>query len=132
MSFSSWCTYPYPFLSPTDLSPNTDNHQYAPWNRTRNLQVPPYLARTDTGTARAAAAMANTGAVVIDFGGAAATPGTAAATDKKAPDSLFGPNIGVVSSGPAWTSANEKKVLADVLTPEVVRGWVEKSKEVSL
>ncbi len=50
--------------------------------------------------------------------------------DNKHPDSLFGPNIGVVSSGPAWTNINEKKVLSDELTQDIVRGWIEKSKEV--
>ncbi|KAK0474152.1 hypothetical protein IW261DRAFT_1499022 [Armillaria novae-zelandiae] len=50
---------------------------------------------------------------------------------KKHPDSLFGPNIGIVSSGPAWTTNKEKKVLADELTPDVVRGWIEKSKVAS-
>ncbi|KAG7441090.1 uncharacterized protein BT62DRAFT_982873 [Guyanagaster necrorhizus] len=52
-------------------------------------------------------------------------------TGKKHPDSLFGPNIGIVSSGPAWTTNREKKVLADELTPDVVRGWIEKSKVAS-
>lgn len=51
--------------------------------------------------------------------------------DKKTQDSLFGPNIGVVSSGPAWTAATEKKVLTDELTPDIVTSWVEKSKDVS-
>ncbi|KAF9021019.1 hypothetical protein BDZ89DRAFT_957832 [Hymenopellis radicata] len=51
--------------------------------------------------------------------------------DVKHPDSLFGPNIGVVSSGPAWTNVNEKKMLRDELTQDIVRGWIEKSKEAS-
>jgi len=50
--------------------------------------------------------------------------------DKKPHESLFGPNIGVVSSGPTWTGATEKKVLTDELTPEIVTSWVEKSKDV--
>ncbi|KAF8069000.1 hypothetical protein FPV67DRAFT_1490686 [Lyophyllum atratum] len=51
--------------------------------------------------------------------------------DKKTHDSLFGPNIGVVTSGPAWTAASEKKVLTDELTPDIVTSWVEKSKDTS-
>jgi len=51
--------------------------------------------------------------------------------DKKAQESLFGPNIGVVSSGPVWTVTTEKKVLTDELTPDVVNSWIEKSKDVS-
>ncbi|KAK7463041.1 hypothetical protein VKT23_007626 [Stygiomarasmius scandens] len=51
--------------------------------------------------------------------------------DKKGPDSLFGPNVGVISSGPGWTAQTEKKVLKDELTMDVVKGWIEKSKEPS-
>lgn len=51
--------------------------------------------------------------------------------DKKSSEPLFGPSIGAVRSGPAWTICNEKKVVTDELTPEVVSSWVEKSKEVS-
>jgi len=50
--------------------------------------------------------------------------------EKKGPDSLFGPNVGVISSGPGWTAQTEKKVLKDELTMDVVKGWIEKSKEV--
>ncbi|KAG7448836.1 uncharacterized protein BT62DRAFT_1003564 [Guyanagaster necrorhizus] len=52
-------------------------------------------------------------------------------TGKKHPDSSFGPNIGIVCSGLAWTTNREKKVLADEFTPDVVRGWIEKSKVAS-
>ncbi|KAJ6627837.1 hypothetical protein B0H10DRAFT_1992141 [Mycena sp. CBHHK59/15] len=49
----------------------------------------------------------------------------------KTPDSLFGPNIGQVSPGPAWTLAGGPKKLAepDELTTDVVRTWIEKSKQ---
>lgn len=53
------------------------------------------------------------------------------AKDKKSSEPLFGPNIGPVSSGPAWTIGSEKKVVTDELTPEIVNSWIEKSKEVS-
>lgn len=51
---------------------------------------------------------------------------------KKTPDSLFGPNIGVVSAGPAWTNPGgiKKLVEADELTSDIVKGWIERSKEV--
>jgi len=51
--------------------------------------------------------------------------------EKKGPDTLFGPNIGVISGGPAWTNTAEKKVLKDELTIDAVKSWIEKSKEPS-
>lgn len=44
-------------------------------------------------------------------------------------EALFGPNIGIVPAGPAWTNKSEKKVVQDELTADVVRGWTAKSKE---
>jgi hypothetical protein len=82
----------------------------------------------------AAAAMMRTHtaqeAVVIDMGDLSDITNK----DKKRQDTLFGPNIGTITSGPAWTEANEKEKqsVADQLTPEVVKGWIAKSKEVSL
>ena len=115
----------------------TDNHQYASWNRIRGIHQQPYLARVDTNASRAATRMAsqNPPPVVIDMGtpappaaqgtaqAAAATPGS------KGNDTLFGPNIGVLGGGPEWTESQEKS--SDVLTPEIVKGWIAKSKEVS-
>ena len=57
---------------------------------------------------------------------------TTNAKDKKSSEPLFGPSIGPVRSGPAWTICSDKKVVTDELTPEVVNSWIEKSKEVSL
>ena len=51
------------------------------------------------------------------------------AKDKKQ-DTLFGPNIGIVSPGPDWASKVAEKAKTDELTPEIVRNWIEKSKEV--
>ena len=45
-------------------------------------------------------------------------------------DTLFGPNIGIVCSGPEWTEASQDKTVVDELTPDIVKGWVAKSKEV--
>jgi hypothetical protein len=51
--------------------------------------------------------------------------------EKKNTEPLFGPSIGSVSSGPAWTFSSEKKVVTDELTPDIVSTWIEKSKEPS-
>ncbi|KAJ7145191.1 hypothetical protein C8R43DRAFT_825426, partial [Mycena crocata] len=57
-------------------------------------------------------------------------PNADAAKKTTAPDSLFGPNIGPVQPGPAWTSQTQPKRLvdADELTTDTVRAWIEKSK----
>ncbi|KAF7316177.1 RING-type domain-containing protein [Mycena indigotica] len=47
------------------------------------------------------------------------------------PDSLFGPNIGPIQPGPAWTTAAtqpKRLVEPDELTTDTVRTWIEKSK----
>ncbi|TFK73454.1 hypothetical protein BDN72DRAFT_834572 [Pluteus cervinus] len=105
------------------------HHQYASWNRTRRLAQPQYIARNNTATSRVATTMSQgaTNHIVVNIGGPEPTP----AKDKKAQDALFGPSIGPVSSGPAWTNLSEKKVLTDELTPDVIRSWIEKSKEPS-
>lgn len=74
-------------------------------------------------------------AVVIDMGtpaspaGAGATATTTTPAPRKPSDTLFGPNIGVLGGGPDWTENHEKN--QDVLTPEIVKGWIAKSKQVS-
>jgi len=87
----------------------------------RAIHQRPFVVRPDTDISRVATAMHN-----VD-------DAPSRKEEKKTThDSLFGPNIGVVSSGPAWTAASEKKVLtADELTPDIVTGWVAKSKEAS-
>ncbi|KAJ3908766.1 hypothetical protein F5879DRAFT_936149 [Lentinula edodes] len=109
--------------------------QYANWNRTRRLQQSPYLARTETNTSRQARTMAqatNGDALGnINGLGSIGPPAKDNSKEKKGPDTLFGPNIGVISGGPAWTNGTEKKVLKDELTVDVVKSWVEKSKEPS-
>ncbi|KAF9467931.1 hypothetical protein BDZ94DRAFT_1248087 [Collybia nuda] len=112
MSFASWY-----------------QHHYSTWNRTRRIQQAPYVARTDSNIARAATAMRGADNAASNGGNAA--DGSSNNKDKKTQDSLFGPNIGVVSSGPTWTTVSEKKVLTDELTPDIVNSWIEKSKEVS-
>ena len=88
--------------------------------RTRRISQTPYLARTGTITPQVATAMAQQ-----------QNTDNASGKDKKSSEPLFGPSIGPVRSGPAWTICSEKKVVTDELTPEVVNSWIEKSKEVS-
>ncbi|KAI0078306.1 hypothetical protein K474DRAFT_1660519 [Panus rudis PR-1116 ss-1] len=47
--------------------------------------------------------------------------------NEKKKDTLFGPNIGITSTGPKWTEHKEKSV--DELTPEIIKSWIEKSKQ---
>ncbi|KAA1472091.1 hypothetical protein DENSPDRAFT_859296 [Dentipellis sp. KUC8613] len=102
------------------------HRQYSTWG-IRRLHTTPFLARTDTNTSRTATAMANqrpAADVVIDMGDLSENK-----HDKKH-DTLFGPNIGIVSGGPNWAvSDDEKKATKDELTPEVVKSWVAKSKQ---
>ncbi|TFY56160.1 hypothetical protein EVG20_g9039 [Dentipellis fragilis] len=105
----------------------SDQRQYSTWG-IRRLHTTPFLARTDTNTSRTATAMANQGpaadAIVIDMGDLSENK-----QDKKH-DTLFGPNIGIVTGGPNWAvSDDEKKATKDELTPEVVKSWVAKSKQ---
>ncbi|KAF8345280.1 hypothetical protein F5887DRAFT_967543 [Amanita rubescens] len=118
--------------------------QFGTWNRTRRIRQTQFLARTNTNTSRVATAMAQHGedAIVINinsnsaFGGGSdgntATNSTMSSTTRKTQEPLFGPNIGFVSTGPSWAVTNEKKVVTDDLTPDVVKGWIEKSKQSSL
>jgi hypothetical protein len=49
----------------------------------------------------------------------------------KEPETLFGPNIGVVPSGPAWTESGIKHPPpGDELTLDILKSWITKSKEV--
>lgn len=98
------------------------NNQYSTWNRTRRLQAPPFLARTDTRTSRTATAMARTGtreAVAINMG--------APERDSKQ-DTLFGPNIGVVNTTLPWAQTVTKQTPEDSLSPEIIKAWIAKSK----
>lgn len=91
------------------------------WARTRNLRAPPFIA-----TARNMAAHHARESVVIDMSDVSSPP------EGKKPETLFGPSIGVVQTAPAWTDVPDKKSLADQLTPEDVKGWVNKSKDVRI
>ncbi|EGN92855.1 hypothetical protein SERLA73DRAFT_190414 [Serpula lacrymans var. lacrymans S7.3] len=105
------------------------HNQYSTWNRTRRLHAPTFLARTDTNASRTAAAMARTGTqepVVINMGEMNDTTNK----ENKKQDTLFGPSIGVINSGPKWTQSCDKKA-ADQLSPEIVKSWMTKVKEAS-
>ncbi|KZV67279.1 hypothetical protein PENSPDRAFT_584133 [Peniophora sp. CONT] len=44
-------------------------------------------------------------------------------------NTLFGPNIGIMDAGPKWTEPLGEKVAQDEITPDVVKAWIDKSKE---
>jgi hypothetical protein len=130
-SISTWCKFrlDLPFhLLRLLIQGLTDHNQYSTWNRTRRLHTAPYLARTDTQTSRTATSMARTNtreAVIINMGFVGDTP----KKDKKQ-ETLFGPNIGVVSSTPQWTQSMGQKVPADTISSHIVQNWITRSKEV--
>ena len=107
-----------------------DSRQYSAWNRTRRLRATPYLARTDTNTSRRATALANDPPPATSAVEAVSTE----PQSEKRQETLFGPNIGIVGDGPAWAQSEDAKkaTLSDYLTPEIVRRWVETSKEVHI
>ncbi|GJE85225.1 hypothetical protein PsYK624_013030 [Phanerochaete sordida] len=86
-------------------------------------------ARTEATDARPPTTMAAPAdAVAINMADLTISPSSDAnASTKKKQDTLFGPNIGIVAKGPEWTEIREKAI--DELTPEIVRGWIAKSKE---
>ncbi|KAH9061115.1 hypothetical protein EDB87DRAFT_1576486 [Lactarius vividus] len=106
------------------------SQQYAAWNRTRRLRATPYLARTDTNTSRRATAIAtgteNPPSTTTGVEAVSTEPQT-----EKRQETLFGPNIGIVGDGPAWAQSEDAKkgTLSDYLTPEIVKRWVETSKD---
>ncbi|KAH9039228.1 hypothetical protein EDB84DRAFT_1068122 [Lactarius hengduanensis] len=106
------------------------SQQYGAWNRTRRLRATPYLARTDTNTSRRATALAtgteNQPSTTTGVEAVSTEPQT-----EKRPETLFGPNIGIVSDGPAWAQSEDAKkgTPSDYLTPEIVKRWVETSKD---
>lgn len=55
----------------------------------------------------------------------------AAEAGKQSSDTLFGPSIGVVAGGPDWTDSIDSEK-DEELTPDIVKAWIAKSKEVSL
>ena len=46
-------------------------------------------------------------------------------------ETLFGPALGPVNNGPAWTNYGKVENTKDELTQETVKAWIAKSKEVS-
>lgn len=53
---------------------------------------------------------------------------------KEAKETLFGPSIGVAGGGPDWCekdSKDSKNTEEDELTPDIVKEWIRKSKDVS-
>jgi len=58
-----------------------------------------------------------------------ARPAPAAEASKK-DDTLFGPGVGIIPAGPGWagSTASPSK---DEISPEVIKSWMAKSKDVS-
>ena len=67
-----------------------------------------------------------TQAVIVNMGDLSLTDNSS----KLKSDTLFGPNIGIVGGCTDWTQRHEK--VTDELTPEIVKGWIAKSKEVCI
>jgi len=66
-------------------------------------------------------------AVTINMG----YPADVAPKKDKKQETLFGPNIGVVSSTPQWTqSIGHNNVPADAISPHIIQNWIARSKEV--
>ena len=63
---------------------------------------------------------------VIDMNGS----GVGGEVKDKDVNTLFGPNIGIMDAGPKWTEPLGEKPVQDEITPDVVKAWIDKSKEV--
>jgi hypothetical protein len=113
-----------------------DHSQYStahsPWARTRRLQAAQTVALPDSAASRQATTMAAT--APDQLGLAELTVGDAPApAPANEPETLFGPHIGAVPPGPAWTEpapAQPGAKQQDELTLDVLKGWIAKSKDV--
>lgn len=106
--------------------PTIFSWSYPSFARTRRLQMPQYMPRADSATSRTATAMAsaqpNPNDAVIDMNGSGHG-------GEKDVNTLFGPNIGIMDAGPKWTEPLGEKPAQDEITPDVVKAWIDKSKE---
>jgi hypothetical protein len=104
----------------------TDANQYTVWGRTRRLRVAPFLAQTDNIAQDAL--IINMANLQIDA--------------KNKQNSIFGPVMGVpppnanaANGAAAWPANVEEssspKGKGDHVTPDLLKGWLAKSKEVS-
>lgn len=72
-------------------------------------------------------------AVVINMGDILADdPALLNSIKPKKHETLFGPSLGAINPGPAWTSFGKQDNVKDELTQETVKAWIAKSKEVSV
>jgi hypothetical protein len=100
------------------------------WTRNRQVQVAPLLARAEEN-ARLGAPPAES--VVVNMGDILADdPALLNAIKPKKHETLFGPSLGDINPGPAWTSYGKQDSTKDELTQETVKAWIAKSKEVRL
>ncbi|PPQ89237.1 hypothetical protein CVT25_001316 [Psilocybe cyanescens] len=98
------------------------SQQYSSWNRNRRLRNSTQAANNNSQAATVMAQQNQDAQADGDNG---------TGKDKRSGEPLFGPSIGAVSNGPAWTLSSEKKVVTDELTQDIVNLWIEKSKESS-
>ena len=100
------------------------------WTRNRQVQVSPLLARAEEnarlGRAPAEAVVINMGDILAD------DPALLNAIKPKKHETLFGPSLGDINPGPAWTLYGKKESIKDELTQETIKAWIAKSKEVRL
>lgn len=125
MSIATWCrSISIPYITPAHLIYLSipDSQQYSSWNRNRRLRNSTQAANNNSQAATVMAQQNQDAQADGDNG---------TGKDKRSGEPLFGPSIGAVSNGPAWTLSSEKKVVTDELTQDIVNLWIEKSKEVS-
>lgn len=48
----------------------------------------------------------------------------------KKQETLFGPNIGPVNKGPLWAQSQDTRTPAHVVSSDIIKTWIAKSKEV--
>lgn len=98
------------------------------WTRNRQVQVAPLLTRAEEnarlGRPPAEAVVINMGDILAD------DPALLNAIKPKKHETLFGPSLGDINPGPAWTSYGKQDNVKDELTQETVKAWIAKSKEV--
>lgn len=113
------CTYP-------------DTSQYGTWNRTRRLQVPPYVA-TENNVSRTQSRASPPDTLILNMNDVENIinnqQGSSSDPSKK-DDTLFGPGVGVISSGPNWAESSNQPS-KDEISPEVLKSWLAKSKDAS-
>jgi hypothetical protein len=133
-AISNWCMYSYTLIPVTCvLNVLLVLDHSSLWTRSRQVQVAPLLQRAEEnarlGRPSAEAVVINMGDILAD------DPALLNAIKPKKHETLFGPSLGTINPGPAWTSFGKQSESGpgakDELTQETVKAWIAKSKEVS-